>query len=69
MALKDADALLADRLTTVAGEAEQVLAALLADTALEGETTRPKRVMDAMRHACLGGGKRLRPFLVVETAA
>jgi farnesyl diphosphate synthase len=22
-----------------------------------------------MRHACLGGGKRLRPFLVVETAA
>jgi farnesyl diphosphate synthase len=25
--------------------------------------------MDAMRHACLGGGKRLRPFLVVETAA
>src|SRR5205085_2010190 len=25
--------------------------------------------MDAMRHVALGGGKRLRPFLVVETAA
>ena len=26
------------------------------------------RVVDAMRYACLGGGKRLRPFLVVATA-
>src|SRR5512134_1207958 len=27
-----------------------------------------KRVYDAMRYACLAGGKRLRPFLVLESA-
>ena len=27
-----------------------------------------KRVCDAMRYACLAGGKRLRPFLVLESA-
>ena len=27
------------------------------------------RLLDAMRYASLGGGKRLRPFLVVESAA
>jgi farnesyl diphosphate synthase len=69
MPLNDADARLADRLTAVARDSEGVLSELLADAPLAGETTRPKRVMDAMRHACLGGGKRLRPFLVVETAA
>ncbi len=26
-----------------------------------------RRVLDAMRYACLGGGKRLRPFLVMQT--
>nr|WP_245416214.1 farnesyl diphosphate synthase [Microvirga sp. 17 mud 1-3] len=29
---------------------------------------RPDRLLSAMRHAALGGGKRLRPFLTVETA-
>ncbi len=33
-----------------------------------GEITRPPRLMEAMRHAVLGGGKRLRPFLAIETA-
>ena len=33
-----------------------------------GEIARPPRLMAAMRHATLAGGKRLRPFLVVETA-
>ncbi len=33
-----------------------------------GEQPRPARLLDAMRYASLGGGKRLRPFLVVETA-
>ncbi len=28
----------------------------------------PDRLVAAMKHACLAGGKRLRPFLVVETA-
>ncbi len=30
--------------------------------------TAPARLVDAMRHAVLGGGKRFRPFLVIETA-
>ncbi len=29
---------------------------------------RPHRLLEAMRHASLGGGKRLRPFLVVESS-
>jgi farnesyl diphosphate synthase len=29
----------------------------------------PERLARAMRHAVLGGGKRFRPFLVIETAA
>jgi farnesyl diphosphate synthase len=32
------------------------------------EPARPVRLLDAMRYASLGGGKRIRPFLVVETA-
>ena len=28
----------------------------------------PRRLADAMQHAVLGGGKRVRPFLVLETA-
>jgi farnesyl diphosphate synthase len=36
---------------------------------LPGEIARPERLMAAMRHSVLGGGKRLRPFLVVESAA
>ena len=35
----------------------------------DGEIARPQRLLAAMRHAVLGGGKRLRPFLLVETAA
>ena len=33
-----------------------------------GEPARPKRLIEAMRYATLGGGKRLRAFLTVETA-
>jgi farnesyl diphosphate synthase len=33
-----------------------------------GEPARPTRLIEAMRYATLGGGKRLRPFLTVETA-
>ena len=32
------------------------------------DTTTPDRLSLAMRHAVLGGGKRVRPFLVLETA-
>ena len=57
------------RLSAVAAEAETALQSLLTDTALSEETMRPPRLTAAMRHAALGGGKRLRPFLVVESAA
>ncbi len=57
------------RLSALAGEAETVLEGLLSDTALAGEIARPQRLLLATRHAVLGGGKRLRPFLVVESAA
>ena len=59
---------LARRMTAVAKAAESVLAALLADEAAGREIMRPPLLMQAMRHAALGGGKRFRPFLVVETA-
>jgi farnesyl diphosphate synthase len=57
------------RLTAIAGEAESLLERLLDGAALPGEIARPERLLAAMRHGALGGGKRLRPFLVVESAA
>jgi farnesyl diphosphate synthase len=57
------------RLAAAAGETERVLERLLDDVAVTGETARPERLLAAMRHAVLGGGKRLRPFLLVESAA
>jgi farnesyl diphosphate synthase len=42
--------------------------ALLGDTLLDGEIARPAHLISAMRHGVLNGGKRLRPFLVIETA-
>jgi len=56
------------RLATVAAEIEALLGRLLGDEAMAGEIARPERLIAAMRHAVLGGGKRLRPFLLVETA-
>jgi len=57
------------RLSTVAAEAETALERLLGSGMVPGEIARPERLMAAMRHSVLGGGKRLRPFLVVESAA
>src|ERR1700719_4401397 len=57
------------RLDRTAEDTEALLAKLLADTLLPDEIARPKRLMDAMRYSSLGGGKRLRPFLVVESSA
>src|SRR3978361_2575883 len=56
-------------LDQTAEDTEALLAKLLSDTLLSDEIARPKRLMDAMRYSSLGGGKRLRPFLVVESAA
>ena len=58
----------AQRLIDVAAEVERELEGWLASPVREGETARPERLMEAMRHGALGGGKRLRPFLTVETA-
>jgi farnesyl diphosphate synthase len=59
----------AGRLAAVAAETDALLARLLADAPLVGEIARPPRLVAAMRHAALGGGKRLRPFLLTESAA
>ncbi len=57
-----------DRLAAIAAEIEALLDRLLAVAPAPGEIARPQRLLAAMRHAMLGGGKRLRPFLLVETA-
>ncbi|MER9233480.1 polyprenyl synthetase family protein [Mesorhizobium sp. M0622] len=48
---------------------EVLLRQLLDGRTLSGEIARPERLMTAMRHGVLNGGKRLRPFLVMESAA
>lgn len=56
------------RLAGVAGEIEALLDKLLKRAPEHGEVARPVRLLEAMRYAVLSGGKRLRPFFVVETA-
>lgn len=51
-----------------AGAVEARLTAWLGDEPRVGELARPPRLMAAMRHAALAGGKRLRPFLTIESA-
>jgi farnesyl diphosphate synthase len=53
------------RLAQAARLVEGHLDALLNEAAAGGA---PPRLVAAMRHATLGGGKRLRPFLVIESA-
>lgn len=57
-----------ERLVEAAKIVEASLEALLSDNPAHGEIVRPPRLMAAMRHAALGGGKRLRPFLTIEAA-
>ncbi|HTV32257.1 MAG TPA: farnesyl diphosphate synthase [Methylocella sp.] len=56
------------RLAEAANQTEGLLERLLSSALLPGEMFRPPRLIEAMRYACLGGGKRLRPFLTLETA-
>ncbi|MEZ5810101.1 MAG: polyprenyl synthetase family protein [Rhizobiaceae bacterium] len=56
-------------LATAAERTDTLLADLLTAKPLPGEIARPDRLLAAMRHGALGGGKRLRPFLLVEAAA
>ncbi|MCF6322411.1 MAG: polyprenyl synthetase family protein [Rhizobiaceae bacterium] len=48
---------------------EKKLEQALSHQALVGEVYRPQRLVQAMRHGALAGGKRLRPFLVMQTGA
>jgi farnesyl diphosphate synthase len=57
------------QLSAVAADTETLIGHLFAAQALDGERTRPPRLLDAMRYASLNGGKRFRPFLVVASAA
>ena len=57
------------RLKSGAAEIEALLDLLLSPTVLFDEIARPDLLRSAMHYAVLNGGKRLRPFLVVESAA
>ena len=57
------------RLDATAKDVDDLLARLLSAKAADGELNRPARLVEAMRYSSLGGGKRFRPFLVVECAA
>ena len=62
------DSAFAARLAESQTEIERELESLLDLAPKPGEPARPKRLIEAMRYATLGGGKRLRPFLTIETA-
>jgi farnesyl diphosphate synthase len=57
------------RLDATAKETDELLDRLLSARPADGELSRPARLMQAMRYSSLGGGKRFRPLLVVESAA
>lgn len=57
-----------DILKARALQLEAFLADYLNDQVRLGEDGRPKNLMKAIRHGVLNGGKRLRPFLLEETA-
>ena len=59
----------AKRLDRTAEDTETLLGKLLSGAPLPDEIARPKRLVEAMRYSSLDGGKRLRPFLVVESSA
>ncbi|MDB5522636.1 MAG: ispA [Rhizobium sp.] len=63
------DTIFLDRLGAHAVAVETLLAALLSTSKRDGEIARPTRLFAAMRHGALNGGKRLRPALVIESAA
>jgi farnesyl diphosphate synthase len=65
----DATAQFQDRLNQVAKDAESLLDQLFGSALASDELARPARLLDAMRYASLGAGKRFRPFLVVESAS
>ena len=69
MAVIDGGSQFVPRLNEVAASTERLLEQLLGSDPLPGERARPPALLTAMRYACIGGGKRFRPFLVIESAA
>lgn len=57
------------KLDATAKRTERLLDQLLSDDIRPQETARPARLLEAMHYGALNGGKRLRPFLVVESTA
>jgi farnesyl diphosphate synthase len=57
------------RLNAVAADTEALLDRLMGPAPIEAERSRPGRLLASIRYSSLGGGKRFRPFLVVESAA
>ena len=56
-------------LENAANDIEHLLEQLLSAKPVDGEIDRPQRIIDSMRYGALAGGKRLRPFLAIESAA
>jgi farnesyl diphosphate synthase len=56
------------RLAEAAALTAAALDRLLGTEPLQGEIARPEGLVAAMRYAALGPGKRLRPFLLIESA-
>jgi len=56
------------KLRQTATQINSELERLLGEKLSAGEIARPPRLMAAIRHGVLSGGKRLRPFLLIETA-
>ena len=61
-------AVFAHRLAEIGAAVEAALDEVLSLSPKAGEIARPERLIAAMRWGALGGGKRLRPFLMIETA-
>jgi len=64
-----ANGLFQDHLNQIAKDTDSLLDRLLGAQPVGYELGRPQRLLEAMRYAGLGAGKRFRPFLVVESAA
>jgi farnesyl diphosphate synthase len=55
-------------LANTANDIERALDALLTEGRLGGPGVPPERLLAAMRHGSLNGGKRLRPLLLRQSA-
>jgi farnesyl diphosphate synthase len=56
------------RLKAAAAATDRLLNSLLAVSPQDSPGVSPRRLVEAMRHAVLGPGKRIRPFLLIESA-